>query len=83
MGDVYYFGRRDYRRALEEYQAGLRGAPNDVTLAARIRGAHVLLGDWDSLGVEFDRASRIDPRNVDLFMDRGNLLHYLRRYRAS
>lgn len=80
MALAYCCGRSSDRRALEEYQAAARSAPNDPLLWSMISVTHARLGNWDSVDVAFERARRLDPRNADLFLAQGNRLHCRRRY---
>jgi len=75
--------RSDYRTALDEFNLGLRRAPNDVELLAWIGRAQRNLGDWDGALAAFDHAQKLDPRDADLFQTLGNTYHFLRRYREA
>jgi serine/threonine-protein kinase len=71
MGQVWYFGRRDWRRALEEYRLALNGLPNDAELLEQIGYAHRRLGEWDNVFAVFEAASRLSPRDANLLYDLG------------
>jgi len=71
MGLAYYFGRRDYRRALDEFAMALKGLPNDAELWAWIGYAHRRLGNWSDCFAAIERAEQLDPRNADWFWDLG------------
>ena len=75
--------RSDYRKALDEFNLGLRGAPNDVELLTWMGRAQRSLGDWDSALVAFEHAEKLDPRDADLFQTIGDTYHFLRRYREA
>ncbi len=75
-----FLGRFDFGRALEEFRAALRGAPNDAEVWGALGTAHRRLGEWDSMDVAFEHASRLDPRNADLFYGRGMALEEIRRF---
>jgi TolB-like protein/DNA-binding SARP family transcriptional activator len=72
-----------YREALDEFNLGLRGAPNDAELWTWIGRVHRNLGNWDSAVAAFDHAGRLDPRDANLFHTIGDTYHYLRRYREA
>jgi len=78
-----YLDRGDYRGALSEFRAGVRGAPNDADLWQSIGFAYRVLGEWDSVFVAFDRARALDPRAVPLLQLMGDTYHYLHRYREA
>lgn len=82
-GLTTYLVRGDQRAALDEFDLGLRGAPNDAELWAWIGRVHRNLGNWDSASIAFDHARKLDPRDADLFVSIGNTLHYLHRYREA
>jgi TolB-like protein/DNA-binding SARP family transcriptional activator len=83
VGLTRYLIPGDYRRALDEFNLGLHGAPNDVELLAWIGMAQRSLGNWDSALVAFDHAQKLDPRDADLFQTIGDTYHFLRRYREA
>jgi TolB-like protein len=81
MGQAYYWGSRDYRRALAEFDVGLRGAPNDPDLWDFVGSVYRRLGVWDSALVAIDRVQRLDPRNPNVYFDLGGeTLRLLKRY---
>ncbi len=81
IGDMHYFVRRDWRRALDEYAIALRGLPNDAGLWAEIGYANRRLGNWDKVFEAFDKAAQFNPRDADLFCDLGgNTYSFVRRY---
>jgi serine/threonine-protein kinase len=81
MGLAYYWGRRDYRRALDEFAIALKGLPNDTELWGRIGAVHRRLGDWNEVFAAFGKATLLDPRNATLFYDLGgNTYQFMRRY---
>ena len=80
MGLSHYWGRRDYRRALDEFAIALEGLPNDAELWWRIGAVNRRLGDWKALFAAFEKAAQLDPRSATLFMDLGNIYNRLHRY---
>ncbi len=83
MGVVLY-GSGDYRQALDEFRRALRAAPGDAQAWGWVGYAQRRLGNWDSVAVAFENASRRDPRNARLFFDlRGLTFQGLRRYRDA
>ncbi len=71
MGLVHYWGRLDYRRALDEFAIALKVLPNDANLWKWIGGVHRRLGDWNEVLVAFEKATQLSPRDADLLMDIG------------
>ena len=81
MGLVHYFGRRDYRRALDEFAIALKGLPSDAQLFATIGYVHRRLGNWDEVSAAFEKAAQLNPRYADLFSDLGGESYLIvRRY---
>jgi eukaryotic-like serine/threonine-protein kinase len=81
MGLSYYWGRRDYQHALDEFRLALRGAPSDGRLWNYIGYVERRLGEWDSVEVAYARATQLDPRNPNLFADLGCQFYMaIRRY---
>ncbi|MDP2885502.1 MAG: protein kinase [Ignavibacteria bacterium] len=71
MGLAHYWGRRDYRRALDEFAIALRGLPNDAQLWFFIGAVHRRLGNWNEVASAFERATQLNPRDANLFYDLG------------
>ncbi len=71
MGLAHYWGRRDYRRALDEFAIALKGLPNDAQLWVWIGAVHRRLGNWNEVLAAFEKAAELDPRDADLFYDLG------------
>jgi len=71
-GWVYYI-QNGFRLALDEFAIALEGAPNDVITINSIGYAHRRLGNWPEVYAAFERASQLDPRNVNVFQDLGGL----------
>ena len=81
MGLAHYWGRRDYRRALDEFNVALRGLPNDAWLWSLIGFINRRLGNWEEVDAAFEKSTQLDPRHANLFFDLGgNTYHLTRRY---
>jgi serine/threonine-protein kinase len=81
MGLAHYWGRRDYRRGLDEFAIALEGLPNDADLWLWRAGIHRRLGNWNEVLAAFEKATQLNPRNADSFFDLGgNTYRYMRRY---
>jgi serine/threonine-protein kinase len=70
----------DYRATLNALGPVARSAPNYADVWGTLAQLYTGLGYWDSVDVSFERASRLDPRNANLFLDRGDNLKCRRRY---
>jgi serine/threonine-protein kinase len=71
LGLVYYWGRRDYRRALDEFAVALQRSPNDAHLWELVGYVQRRLGNWDEVLAAIDQATRLNPRDADLFYNLG------------
>jgi len=84
MGSVHYYGERDWRSAVEEYQVALERLPNDAELWLRIGYAYRRLGKWDEVFATLERVLTLDPRNADALRDLGGTtLRRMRRYQEA
>lgn len=84
MGLVYYWGQRDYGRALDELAIALRGLPNDARLWELQGFVHRRLGNWDAAFASLERATQLDPRNADVVWNLGGLTYaLLHRYKEA
>ena len=73
MGIAHYWGRRDYRRALEEFAIALERMPNDADLWASIGYVHRRLGNWEKVAAAFEKTTQLNPRNVFLYHELGGV----------
>jgi len=80
MGLAHYWGRREYRRALDEFAIALRGLPNDAYLYASIGWVHRRLGNWNEVFTAFGKATQLDPHRADLFRELGSTYAIVHRY---
>jgi serine/threonine-protein kinase len=81
MGVSHYWGRRDYRGALAEFAIALEGLPNDTEILRWIAAIHRRLGNWDEALALYDKATQLNPRDADLFLDfGGSSYRFVRRY---
>ncbi len=81
MGLAYYFGRRDYSKALDEFRLALDGLPNDGWLWYLLGALNRRLGNWDEVVAAFEKATQLNPRDVQMLADLGgNTFLALRRY---
>jgi TolB-like protein/DNA-binding SARP family transcriptional activator len=75
--------RGDFRAALDQFNLGLQGAPNDPNMWIAIGFTQRSLGNWDSALAAFDHARRLDPRDANLLDQVGNTYQWLRRFREA
>ena len=75
--------RDDFRAALDHFNHGLQGAPNDPELWTSSGWVHCSLGNYDSAVVAFDHARSLDPRDASLLEAIGDTYGYFRRHREA
>jgi len=66
LGDYYSSILLDFRRALREYEAGLRLAPNHGELLGATALAETSAGRWEEALQHFRRAETLDPRSLTI-----------------
>jgi tetratricopeptide (TPR) repeat protein len=71
---------KDYTRALEQYEKGLRLAPGDASALWATARAEQGLGRWDPAVEHLKQAVRLDPRSANNLRFLGDALLRLRRY---
>jgi len=77
MGLAHFWGRRDYRRALEEFRVALKGLPNDARVWQLIGTVHRRLGNWDEVLAALEKATQLNPRDAQLFFGFGGYTYQL------
>ncbi len=66
LGYYYYWGRRDYERALHEFHK-VRGWKNDPDVLQAVASIERRQGKFEEALAAFQRAQSLDPQNVDRF----------------
>ena len=80
LGNYQLRVSRDYTRALEQYEKGLRVAPGDASLISATAYVERVLGRWDAALEHSRQAVRLDPRSAGHLSILGEALLRLRRY---
>ena len=81
LGDYYgSIPPLDYERALREYEAGLRLAPNDIDLLAGSALMEISTGRWEQALEHLTRAQALDPRSLLVGRRLSYTYLWLRRY---
>jgi tetratricopeptide (TPR) repeat protein len=77
---VYYWGTRDYGRALQEFSAALVARPNDGEVHAALANVARRQGSWEQSVASRARAIDIDPGSALELSEGALTLHALRRF---
>ncbi len=80
LGYAYYYGSRDYAKALAEFRQVREAAPNNTEAIGGIAFIHRRRGQWSSALHELHKAEILDPRNPLWYYELGSTLAQLRRY---
>jgi TolB-like protein/Flp pilus assembly protein TadD len=63
-GYSYYYGDRDYDRALAEFEIARRGLPNEADAYLAIGAIQRRQGKWAESTVNLEKAATLDPKNM-------------------
>jgi eukaryotic-like serine/threonine-protein kinase len=80
LGDYYSLVVGDPARALAEYEAGLKTAPERLDLLVGAAFVEQSLGRWDAALRHLERANALDPRSLLTARRLATTLLWLRRY---
>jgi TolB-like protein/cytochrome c-type biogenesis protein CcmH/NrfG len=80
VGAFFYYGLRDYARALEQFERLARQWPNDYRGHYFIGLVQRRQGRWVESLANLRRAEQLDPASPDIARDLGGSLRVMRRY---
>jgi serine/threonine protein kinase/Tfp pilus assembly protein PilF len=83
LGYYHYYGFRDYDKALQEFHAALKGAPNNTDTLAAIAYVERRQGKFEDAINHLKSAMELDPRNSNMPINIGVILTRLRRYQEA
>src|SRR6266566_3105596 len=69
LGFSYYYGDRDYERALAEFESAKRGLPNEAQAYMAIGAIQRRQGKWIESTENLERAAALDPKNVHVLIN--------------
>src|SRR5499427_8787133 len=64
LGFSYYYGDRDYNRALAEFEIAKHGLPNESQAYSAIGAIQRRQGKWGESNANFEKAATLDPKNA-------------------
>ena len=76
----HYYSARDYEAAIRELTLAQRTLPNEADIASALGVIERRRGRWEESILHFERARRLDPRNVSTLWNLSETLTYLRRF---
>ena len=63
LGYIYYYGERDYERALREFETARRSLPNDANVVRAIGAIERRQGKWQQSTESYRKAVSLNPRD--------------------
>jgi TolB-like protein/Flp pilus assembly protein TadD len=69
LGFSYYYGERDYDRALAEFEIAKRGLPNESEAYFAIGAIQRRQGKWAESNANLEKAATLDPKNTDVLIN--------------
>src|SRR5947209_7023560 len=71
LGFSYYYGDRDYQRALAEFEIAKRGLPNEAQAYMAIGAIQRRQGKWTESTENLEKAAALDPKNSSVLLNLG------------
>src|SRR5881296_878037 len=69
LGFSYYYGDRNYQRALAEFDIARRGLPNESQAYLAIGAIQRRQGKWTESNANLEKAATLDPKNTDVLIN--------------
>ena len=69
LGFSYYYGDRDYERALAEFEIAKRGLPNEAQAYMAIGAIQRRQGRWAESTANLEKAAELDPKNGSVLLN--------------
>src|SRR5437870_3837772 len=71
LGFSYYYGDRDYERALADFEIAKRGLPNEAQAYMAIGAIQRRQGRWVESTANLEKAAELDPKNSSVLLNLG------------
>jgi tetratricopeptide (TPR) repeat protein len=82
-GFSYYYGDRDYERALAEFEIAKRGLPNEAQAYLAIGAIQRRQGKWTESTANLEKAAALDPKNLKILVNLAYSYIALRNFEAA
>jgi TolB-like protein/Flp pilus assembly protein TadD len=69
LGFSYYYGDREYERALAEFDIARRGLPNESQAYLAIGSIQRRQGKWAESTANLEKAAELDPKNINILVN--------------
>ena len=83
LGFSYYYGDRDYERALAEFEIAKRDLPNQAEAYFAIGAIQRRQGKWTESNANLEKAAALDPKNLSVLINLAYSYMALRDFDAS
>src|ERR1051325_1331766 len=83
LGFSYYYGDRDYERALAEFEIAKRDLPNEAEAYFAIGAIQRRQGKWAESNANLEKAAALDPKNLSILINLAYSYMALRDFDAS
>ena len=83
LGFSYYYGDRDYERALAEFEIAKRGLPNEAQAYMAIGAIQRRQGRWVESTANLEKAAELDPKNSSILLNLGYNYMATRNFEAA
>src|SRR5256884_1891770 len=83
LGFSYYYGDRDYQRALGEFEIAKRGLPNEAQAYMAIGAIQRRQGKWIESTANLGTAAELDPKNSSVLLNLGYNYMSTRNFEAA
>jgi len=83
LGFSYYYGDRDYERALAEFEIAKRDLPNEAEAYFAIGAIQRRQGKWAESNANLEKAAALDPKNLSILFNLAYSYMALRNFEAS
>src|SRR5213595_3357922 len=83
LGFSYYYGDRDYERALAEFEIAKRGLPNESEAYFAIGAIQRRQGRWVESTENLEKAAQLDPKNSSVLLNLGYNYMATRNFEAA
>ena len=83
LGFSYYYGDRDYERALAEFEIARRGLPNEAEAYMAIGAIQRRQGKWIESTENLEKAAALDPKNMRILWNLGYSYMAQRNFEAA
>ena len=83
LGFSYYYGDRDYNRALAEFEIAKRDLPNESEAYMAIGAIQRRQGKWAESNANFEKAATLDPKNANILTNLASSYIAQRNFEAA